>query len=71
VWHVPPAGNVLDFSSYLAKARGFVVASLPGYSRDGRTALMCFVIGPSGHGAAGHLTRIYDSTGAQLSTNLS
>jgi hypothetical protein len=55
VWHVPPGGHALDFSSDFPKARGFVVASLPGYSRDGRTALMCFSTAdpPAGNGRTG------------------
>jgi hypothetical protein len=44
----------LDFSSQFPNARGYVAARLPGYSRDGLTALVYFSFGPTAHGARGY-----------------
>jgi hypothetical protein len=43
----------LGLSPVLAGTRGFVVPSLPGYSKDGQTACLLFGYGPSPHGSAG------------------
>jgi len=39
----------LGFTSQFPKARGYVEANLPAYSRDGRTAVVLFNSGPSAH----------------------
>jgi len=44
----------LGFSTQFPKARGFVESSLPGYSRDGSTAVVLFSFGQTPHGAIGH-----------------
>ncbi len=43
----------LGFSFQFPKARGYVETRLPGYSRDGLTALVSFSFGPTAHGAVG------------------
>jgi len=43
----------LGFCSQFPDARGYVESFLPGYSRDGRTALVLFSFGPTPHGAIG------------------
>jgi hypothetical protein len=43
----------LGFSAQIPKARGYVETHLPGYSRDGLTALLPFTFGPTPHGAGG------------------
>ena len=44
----------LPFDRQFPNAVGYIGPFLPGYSRDGRTALFYFNFGPSGHGAAGY-----------------
>ena len=43
----------LGFSDQFPKARGYVEAYLPAYSRDGQSALFRFSFGPTAHGARG------------------
>jgi hypothetical protein len=41
------------FRNAYPDARGYVIAWLPGYSKDKKTALLHFLVGPSAHGAVG------------------
>lgn len=43
-----------DLLARFPRARGCVRAHLPGYSRDGLTAIMRFGFGPTQHGAMGY-----------------
>ena len=43
----------MGFDSKYPDARGYVETWLPGYSRDGQTALLYFTFGPTAHGAVG------------------
>jgi len=43
----------LGFSAQFPDARGYVESMLPGYSRDGRKAVVLFSFGPTPHGASG------------------
>lgn len=51
----------VGFTSQYPKARGYVEANLPGYSRDGRTAVVLFTSGPRAHPDLG-----YADTGTYL-----
>ncbi len=44
----------IDFRAPFPKGRGYVKTHLPGYSRDGQTALIRFWFGPTAHGAQGY-----------------
>ena len=46
--------TTLEFCFQFPKARGYVETLLPGYSRDGLTALVVFSFGPTVHGAVGY-----------------
>ncbi len=48
-----PIDRDLEFSARFPDARGYVETYLPGYSRDGATALVVFTFGPTPHGAMG------------------
>ena len=48
-----PIDRDLGFSARFPDARGYVETHLPGYSRDGATALVVFTFGPTPHGATG------------------
>jgi hypothetical protein len=42
-----------EFEKRFPDAKGYIKAWLPGYSRDGRTAVLRFRVGPTPHGAVG------------------
>ena len=44
-------GKWIDFADFYPTARGYVRASLPGYSKDGTRALIHANVGPAPHGA--------------------
>ncbi|MFI5459883.1 MAG: hypothetical protein ACHRXM_31060 [Isosphaerales bacterium] len=44
----------LGFAEVFPDARGYVQPYLPGYSRDGQSALFLFGFGPTSHGAVGY-----------------
>ena len=44
----------MGFDVAFPDARGYVRPYLPGYSRDGQTAIMFFAFGPTSHGAVGY-----------------
>jgi hypothetical protein len=45
--------DIMDFGADFRFVRGYAECSLPGYSRDGQTAVICFWWGPTAHGAGG------------------
>ncbi len=45
--------DFLTFGGQFPNARGYVYAVLPGYSRDGREAVILFAFGPNEHAAVG------------------
>jgi hypothetical protein len=45
--------DIMGFYSRFPDASGYVETWLPGYSRDGQTALLSFTFGPNPHGAVG------------------
>ena len=51
------------FDESFPDARGFIRPNLPGYSKDGKSAMFFFTFGPTSHGATGYymLVRIHDA----------